>query len=72
MKIHLHEEQFDGWLHAACCRLDLKPPSPRIVGEDIFDELPRAKRCVYCTRINWPKGFGDPIEGVKTDAAACR
>jgi len=64
MKVHLHSEQFDGYLHAACYRAPFDPPAPdpRIVGEDDFEKLPRAARCHYCTRINWPRG-GDPING---------
>lgn len=65
MKIHMHSEQFDGHLHAACCRFphDPAPGEPIaqfIVDEEVFSELPRVKRCYYCTQINWPKGFGDP------------
>lgn len=60
-KIHLHSEQFDGWLHAECGAGDVEAPNPWIVGEDVFSELPRAKRCARCTAYNWPKGFGDPL-----------
>jgi hypothetical protein len=57
---HLHAEQFDGHLHAACNRLGgLEAPSPRIVGEDDFDKLTKWQRCRYCARINWPRG-GEP------------
>lgn len=58
-KVHLHDEQFDGWLHAACARLDAQPPSDVIVDEDSFEEVPRDRRCRFCSGINWPKG-GEP------------
>jgi len=60
MKIHLHEEQFDGWKHSACYRLSEPPEGVRIAFEEAFSKLPRAQRCAICTRANWPKGFGDP------------
>lgn len=65
--VHLHEEQFDGHLHGACCRFphDPHPSEPMarfVVGEDEFSKLPRKDRCSYCTRINWPHG-GDPENG---------
>lgn len=52
MKIHLHSEQFDGYLHAACCRCPFDPPGPdpRIVGEKDFHRLPRERQCYYCRR----------------------
>jgi hypothetical protein len=61
MKVHLHEEQFDNRLHAACCRAPFDPPAPdpRIVGEDDFEATPKDKRCRYCARIWWPRG-GEP------------
>lgn len=59
MKIHLHVEQFDGYLHAACGQLDAPVGSPRIFTEDDFSELPRSRRCARCTREWWPIG-GDP------------
>lgn len=57
MKIHLHEEQFDGIYHSACGRVD--DIVSVIVMEDAFDKIPIVKRCFYCSRINWPKG-GEP------------
>jgi hypothetical protein len=56
MKVHLHWEQFDGHLHAACCRVpyDPTPPDPRIVLETAFEKTPRKDRCFYCNRFNEP------------------
>ncbi len=59
MPIHVHAEQFDSHLHAACGRYDSKvrgEPDPRVIGEDEFARLPSWRRCFYCTRINWPHG----------------
>lgn len=57
-KVHLHSEQFDGHLHAACCRILFDPPGPHpmILGEDEFALVPREKRCHYCSVINFPHG----------------
>lgn len=52
-KIHLHAEQFDGALHAACGRLD---NSKRIVSEDDFENTQKAKRCRLCAAYWWPYG----------------
>jgi hypothetical protein len=61
MKVHLHAEQFDGHLHAACGRLEAQEaPSEYVKGEEEFSRLARWERCNHCTRINWPRG-GDPI-----------
>lgn len=63
MKIHLHDEQFDFYLHAACGRYDSKVRGlrdPYILGEEDFEKVPSAKRCSRCTRINWPRG-GAPL-----------
>jgi hypothetical protein len=59
-KIHLHSEQFDGYLHAECGAGDWKPPSKLYVGADEFTKLPRRKRCKKCTAYWWPRG-GDPV-----------
>jgi hypothetical protein len=63
MKTHLHSEQFDGHLHAACCRapFDPKGPDPRIVGEDEFGALPASEQCSYCRREMYP--HGGPTDG---------
>lgn len=55
MKIHLHEEQFDGVVHAACGRTNSTDPQ-RVIPEDSFSELSRVTRCAYCSKINWPHG----------------
>jgi hypothetical protein len=52
-KIHLHSEQFDGYLHAACGRAD---ESARILTDDAFASAPPAERCAYCSREYWPHG----------------
>ena len=54
--IHLHEDQFDGYLHAACYLLDADPGSSRIVCDDAFEATPKAKRCRKCARYYWPHG----------------
>lgn len=59
MKVHLHSEQFDGWLHAECGAGDWDADSPRCLGSDEFEKLPRARRCSRCTRSWWPHG-GSP------------
>jgi hypothetical protein len=68
MKTHLHSEQFDGHLHAACCRapFDPKGPDPRIVGEDEFETLPASKQCGHCRREMYPHG-GGPTDGADYD-----
>jgi hypothetical protein len=57
--VHLHSEQFDGWLHAQCGAGDWEAPNPRCVAEGEFEKLPSGERCVTCTRDYWPRG-GDP------------
>lgn len=59
MKIHLHSEQFDGYRHAVCGAGDWDATSLRCVEADVFEQLPRIKRCLRCTYYWWPKG-GDP------------
>jgi hypothetical protein len=54
--VHLYDEQFDGYLHAACYTLDADPGDPRIVCEDDFEATPKARRCRKCARIWWPHG----------------
>ena len=44
-RVILHDEQFDGWLHAACGGLDVSSPNPRIVGEKSFAALTSGQRC---------------------------
>ena len=63
MKHHLHDEQFDGHLHAACGRTDsIAPSDPRArYFLDDLETVPYADRCRYraCARIWWPHG-GEP------------
>lgn len=56
MKVHLHEEQFDNWLHATCHRLDAKPGSPNIVSEEVFDLTLKEERCKLCSEYWYPNG----------------
>jgi len=60
MKIHLHSEQFDGWLHAECGAGDWKPASRRCVASDEFERLRRTERCPKCSRYWFPNG--EPTE----------
>ena len=61
MKHHLHDEQFDNHLHAACARTDaIAPDDPR--ARFFLDDLAtvlKADRCRACARIWWPHG-GEP------------
>lgn len=52
-KIHLHSEQFDGYLHAACGRAD---ETARILTDDDFEAAPEADICAYCAREYCPHG----------------
>ena len=62
-KVHLHDEQFDGYLHAACGAADVMPDDDRraifIMSEDAFDSVPRDDRCLACSRMWFP--YGEPI-----------
>ena len=52
MKTHLHDEQFDNHLHAACGRTDGVSPNDlraRFFVEDL-EKVPRADRCRRCAR----------------------
>ena len=63
MKYHLHDEQFDGHLHAACARVDpVAPDAPRakFFVEDLA-AVSWAGRCRACVRYWWPYG-GEPKE----------
>jgi hypothetical protein len=60
-KVHLHSEQFDGWLHAQCGAGEWKSGSPRCVEADEFEKLPRAMRCKHCSRYWFPNGEPDDI-----------
>lgn len=62
MLVHLHSEQFDGYLHAECGAGDWKPDSKRCREADDFEKLSRTERCPKCTRYWWPHGYGDPDE----------
>lgn len=57
MVVHLHDEQFDAWLHAWCGSLDpVKPPSARVVDSETFEQTPIEKRCRFCASYWWPNG----------------
>ena len=61
MKIHLHEENFDGARHAVCRRFphDPKPGEKyfdMIVAEEVFEQLSPEKRCSYCSSYWFPNG----------------
>ena len=58
--VHIHSEQFDGWMHAECGAGDWEAPSDKCAYPDDFEKMPRANRCKKCTRYWWPRGFGDP------------
>lgn len=64
MKIHLHSEQFDGAMHAECGRFPYDPkPGEKyfefIESEEVFETLPREKRCSYCIDYWFPRGESD-------------
>jgi hypothetical protein len=52
-KVHIHEEQFDGVMHAWCGR------GGTAVGEEVFAATPAAERCAYCDREWFPHGQPD-------------
>lgn len=54
MKIHLHDEQFDGVYHPWCGRGD------KAVSSDVFEATEPKNRCVYCDREWFP--YGQPYE----------
>lgn len=62
-KMHLHDEQFDGYLHATCGAgdwiADAKVLHPRVVCDDDFERLSYTNRCRNCARLYWP--HGEPI-----------
>jgi len=58
--VHLHDEQFDGWLHAACGALDAEPPHALVEIEDEFYKLRRSVRCPKCSRLAFPHGETPP------------
>lgn len=53
MKVHLHEEQFDGVMHPWCGR------GKSAVGSDAFEATAPALRCRYCDREWFPHGQPD-------------
>ncbi len=53
MKIHLHDEQFDGHPHAWCGRGSTAVPS------DVFEATEPALRCALCDREWFPYGQPD-------------
>lgn len=55
-KVHLHSEQFDGWLHAECGAGDRQRPFRLIVSADDFEITPYRRRCRKCARYWWPTG----------------
>jgi hypothetical protein len=54
MKVHIHDEQFDGVPHSWCGR-----GKTAVVSEQ-FEATPRKDRCSYCDREWFPRG--QPIE----------
>ena len=54
VKVHLHEEQFDGQTHAWCCR-----SNGPVVSEQVFEATPFKERCFYCNRNWFPTGQPD-------------
>lgn len=56
MKVHLHSEQFDGWLHAECGAGDWEPPNIRCLDAEEFEKLPDEKRCKKCSAYWWLGG----------------
>lgn len=77
MKYHLHSEQFDGALHAACCRFPHDPFPGEKYSEFIlteaneFAKIKKEKRCQYCESEEFPHGIpwwyaGEEVEFSKT------
>lgn len=58
MRVHLHDEQFDDHLHAACHRVRHEETA-KIVGDHEFQHTPIADRCRYCSVLYFP--FGEPV-----------
>lgn len=62
MKYHLHSEQFDGALHAACFRFPHDPfpgeKYSKFILTDVksFVRLDKDKRCKFCEREEFPHG----------------
>lgn len=62
MKVHLHSEQFDRHLHAACGTVRTMTPEEGeniILGEDRFEKVAKVLRCRLCAKEMWPRG-GEP------------
>lgn len=63
MKYHVHSEQFDGALHAGCCRFPHDPfPGEKfssyiLTSVSDFAKLPAKKRCKYCEIDHFPYGL---------------
>jgi hypothetical protein len=53
MKVHLHDEQFDGTMHSWCGR------GSEVAGEDDFEAIDPDKRCKLCDREMFPRGQPD-------------
>jgi hypothetical protein len=53
VKVHRHEEQFDGGMHAWCGRGDTA------VLPEQFEATPQALRCAICDRDWFPRGQPD-------------
>lgn len=52
-KVHLHDEQFDGAMHAWCGR------GATAVHEHVFEATPPTERCAFCDREWFPHGQPD-------------
>jgi hypothetical protein len=57
-KVHVHEEQWDGHLHAWCAA-GSSHDGTLVVTEDAFGSIPRQQRCRRCADDQWPRG-GEP------------
>lgn len=58
-KVHLHDEQLDGALHAACRKMSRPAGSPEIVGDEDFEATPAHLRCKVCAIHYWP--YAEPL-----------
>lgn len=70
-RVHIHSEQFDGCLHAACGAIDAEGPRHSCIEfEEEFMKLPRKVLCDKCVELEFPHGFEDtrPTGGSDADA----
>lgn len=61
-QVHLHEDQFDGWLHASCGARDVQAPDILVVPEDEFCQTPSRLRCRKCEQAAFPHGVMAPYD----------